>query len=194
MSSGCVLFTKFSIVFRCDTKNATCTFVSFGEGENKQTIRGKMDQNNEDVSCFVPRIAKFLEQSHEKWLEFIDDKREADYILNYFTIEQMVILQQELVRLGTKDEPSNLVYTLLSVIKDDCSREDLLDAMEEARIELEQDETESQEDNTEDTQIEVNSEVAKAKFILEMMDSGYSEYLAKQALEDDVDATNIDDG
>lgn len=194
MSSGCVLFTKFHVVFRCDTQNATCTFVSFGERGNKQTLRGKTDQDNEDVSCFVPRIAKYLEQCHEKWLEFIDKKREDDYILNFFTIEQTVILQKELVKLGTRDEPSDLVYPLLSVIKNECTREDLVDAMEEARIKLEQIEIESQKGDTEDNQIEESSEIAKARFIFEMMDSGYSEYLAQQALEHGVDTSHISDG
>ncbi|CAC5422256.1 RNF213 [Mytilus coruscus] len=193
LSSGCVLFSKFHVMFRCDAKSATCAFVSFGEAENKHTIRGKVDEENKDVSFFVPKIAKFLEQCHDRWLEFIDNKREVEYILNFFTIEQMVILQQELVKLGSRVEVSNLIYPLLSIIKRDCTREDLVEAMEDARIELEQIEVKTEEEE-EENQMEESSVVAKAKFIVEIVEAGYPEVLAKAALNDGCDPTMVDEG
>lgn len=193
LSSGCVLFSKFHVKFRCDAKSATCAFISFGEAENKHTIRGKVDEENKDVSFFVPKIAKFLEQCHDRWLEFIDNKRDVEYILNFFTIEQMVILQQDLVKLGSRVEVSNLIYPLLSIIKHDCTREDLVEAMEDARIELEliEDETEEEE---EDNKMEESSVVARAKFIVEVVEAGYPEALAKAALNDGCDPTMVDEG
>ena len=87
LSSGCVLFSKFQVVFRCDPTSKACAFVNFGAGDDKQTIRGKTDKLNKDVSFFIPKIAKFLEQCHDRWLKFIDNEREKHYILNFFTIE-----------------------------------------------------------------------------------------------------------
>ncbi|XP_076109129.1 E3 ubiquitin-protein ligase rnf213-alpha-like [Mytilus galloprovincialis] len=194
LSSGCVLFSKFKVKFRCDPESITCAFVSFGEGDIKRTLRGKIDTVNKDVSFFIPKIAKFLEHCHERWLEFIDRKREDHYILNYFSIEQMVILQQELVKMGLEGEPSNQIYPLLSNIKHDCTREDLVDAMEEARDELEHMDIDEDEEVQEELPMEEeNSEAAKGKFILQMVEAGYSEGLAREALKN-VTPDQIDEG
>ena len=195
LSSGCVLFSSFKVKFRCDPDDVVCTFVSFGEGENKRTMRGKIDTVNKDVSYFIPKIARFLEQCHEKWLDFIDNKREEHYILNNFTIEQMVILQQELVKLGLNSEPSDLVYPLLSVIKHDCMKEDLIIAMEEAKTELEQIDVDFEEEEEEVVPMEEesNTEVAKQKFIQQLMEAGNSEALAREALKH-ISPDQIDEG
>ncbi|XP_071137105.1 E3 ubiquitin-protein ligase rnf213-alpha-like [Mytilus edulis] len=194
LSSGCVLFSKFKVKFRCDPGSVACAFVSFGEGDVKRTIRGKTDAVNKDVSFFIPKIAKFLEQCHERWLEFIDLKREDYYILNYFSIEQMVILQQELVKIGFEGEPSNLIYPLLSNIKHECTRDDLIGAMKEAQDELEEmDIDEAEESEKEVPFEEEDNEAVKGRFIQQMMEAGYSESLAREALKT-VAPDQIDEG
>ncbi|VDH96739.1 Hypothetical predicted protein [Mytilus galloprovincialis] len=176
-------FMLFTVKFRCDPQSVTCAFVSFGERE-KSTIIGKIDAVNKDVCFFIPKIAKFLEQCHEKWLEFIDRKREDYYILNYFNIEQMVILQHELVKMGFECEPSDLIYPLLSIIKHDCTREDLVNAMKEAKDELKQMDKVEEEGvpEEEEVQEEDDSKAAERKFVLEMVNYGFSEDLARKAL------------
>ncbi|CAG2226871.1 RNF213 [Mytilus edulis] len=52
-------FTLFHVMFRCDAKSATCAFISFGEAENKHTIRGKVDEENKDVSFLSPKLQNF---------------------------------------------------------------------------------------------------------------------------------------
>ena len=193
LSSGCVLFSKFQVVFRCDPTSKACAFVNFGAGDDKQTIRGKTDKFNKDVSFFIPKIAKFLEECHDKWLKFIDNEREKHCILNFFTIEQMVILQEELVKLGFDTEPSNLVYPLLSIIKHDCTKEDLIEAMEEARKEIEEMSVDNQEEEEEIPKKDETTETIRAKFILEMVEAGYSEEMSMEAL-NHVDPDEINEG
>ncbi|CAG2224299.1 RNF213 [Mytilus edulis] len=119
LSSGCVLFSKFHVMFMCDARSATCANISFGEAENKHTIRVKVDDENQD--------------------------------------------------------------------------EDLVEAMIDARIELEQigDETDEEQ---EDYEMEESSSVARAMFILEVVEAGYPEALAKAALNDGCNPAMVDEG
>ena len=70
---------------------------------------------------FVPELANFMETCLIEWLAYIDDKRMKYIHLNYFTVDQLVILQRELVKMGTEENMSCRVYPLLSAIKSDCS-------------------------------------------------------------------------
>ena len=183
----------FKVKFRCDRNSTTCAFISFGIGNTKRTIRGKLDATNRDVSVFIPKIAKFLENCHVRWLDFINQKREENYILNFFTIEQMVILQEELVKMGFDDETSDLVYPLLSGIKQGCTRGDLVEAMNVASLELKGKDLENQELNAVVSEEVAETEVAKTRFIEEIMDAGNSKALAMEALKH-FSPDQIDDG
>lgn len=159
-------------------------------------MKGKVDSRNEDVIAIIPRVAKFLEQCHEKWLEYISEKRDKFYLLNYFTIDQMVILQRELVKLGSDREPSVLIYPLLSAVKPNCTEEELKEAMHSAKTVV--DEEESTKDCNSDrneTQPEEMSEDDKTvAFIKELTEAGYDIDLACQALEHVTSADDIDQG
>jgi len=61
-----------------------------------------------------------MESCLEEWLEHIKQKRKTYIHLNYFTVDQLVILQQELVKMGSEDEPSKHIYPLLSAVKANC--------------------------------------------------------------------------
>ena len=137
-----------------------------------------------------------MEKCHEKWLEYIDEKREEYHYLNYFTIDQMVTLQKELVKLSDESEPSKLIYPLLSAIKDGCTKADLVAAMRQAKNDVA---TKSQEKDEQATEEEVeelprDTGADVAKFIEEMVTAGYSEKVAKAALEfvkpDEIDEGN----
>ncbi|CAC5418279.1 RNF213 [Mytilus coruscus] len=133
VAEGCVLFSQWHVKFLCDRTRKACAFINFGFGEDKHTLKGRIDETNEDVSSIIPKLAKFLEQCHKKWLDYIDERREKYYLLNFFTVDQMVILQQELVKLGTEVEPSVLIYPMLSAVKQGCTKEDLVRAMSAAK-------------------------------------------------------------
>lgn len=69
----------------------------------------------------IPAIARFMECCYGDWLEHITEKRDSYLLLNYFTVNQLVILQRELVKFGREDRPSQLIFPLLSFIKPECT-------------------------------------------------------------------------
>ncbi|VDH97030.1 Hypothetical predicted protein [Mytilus galloprovincialis] len=185
VSKGCVLFSQWHVKIYCDKGRQACLIVSFGHGQNKTVLKGRIEEH-EDVSTVIPLLAKFLEDSHEKWLKYIADKRDKYYYLNYFSIDQMVFLQQELVKMGTKEIPSDLVYPLLSAIKQDCNQDDLERAMTNAKqgmsngSESSDDEDESQSFVTAEKSIEYDEH--QLNFIESMETAGFNTELAKEAL------------
>ncbi|VDI41573.1 Hypothetical predicted protein [Mytilus galloprovincialis] len=198
VEEGCVLFSQWHVKFLCDRGRLACAFIYFGYGEDRHTLKGRVDESSQDVSAIIPKIAKFLEQCHENWLRYIDEKREKYYCLNFFTIDQMVILQQELVKIGSNQEPSALIYPLLSAVKQGCTREDLVKAMSAAKEDVEQmdrrrQEEEETKESDEEVMVEVEEpdEIKTSKFLQEMITAGYNMELAKEALKnvgpDDVD-------
>jgi hypothetical protein len=112
--------------------------------------------------------------------------------LNYFTIDQLVILQRELVKVGSQAEISDLIYPLLSAVKRDCNHGDLVTAMARAQKDIEDRDREIEElaaDESEDMEEEeagagsggdaANQELT---FIQEMVNGGFSATLARAAL------------
>lgn len=198
IEEGCVLFSQWHVKFLCDKGRKACAFIYFGYGEDKHTLKGRIDGENEDVSAIIPKLATFLEQCHEKWLKYIDERREKYYNLNFFTIDQMVILQQELVKIGSNEDPSILIYPLLSAVKKDCTKEDLMMALSSAKTDVERIDIERMEEMKESDEepiedMEEPEEQKTSKFIQEMMLAGYEVDLAKEALKN-VGPENIDDG
>ena len=92
--------------------------------------------DEDDTGFIIHRLAKFLESCLEDWLKYINEKRNKYLHLNYFTIDQLVQLQRELVKVGTEVEPSVMVYPLLAAVKKDCTPADLREAMKHAQQEL----------------------------------------------------------
>ena len=167
-------------------------------------MKGRRDEEGEeDVSTIIPRLAKFMETCLEEWLKYIDQKRDDYHHLNFFTIDQMVILQKQLVLMGGETDPSDLIYPLLSIVKHDCTKIDLICALRKAKAdvsdkaaELEMEIAENGENEESDESDEEGTLKAKtiAKFIHEMMNSGYTEQLAKEALKKGIDPEEIDEG
>jgi hypothetical protein len=79
VAEGCVLFSQWHVKFLCDKARNACAFINFGFGEEKHTLKGRIDAKNEDVSAIIPKIAKFLEQCHIKWLDY----KKCFYIILY---------------------------------------------------------------------------------------------------------------
>ncbi|XP_061169263.1 E3 ubiquitin-protein ligase RNF213-like isoform X1 [Saccostrea echinata] len=200
VSSGCVLFSNWQARFLCDPERRVCAFVKFGSGEGCTQLKGRKTEE-EDVSTIIPRLAKFMENCLEKWLKYIDQKRDEYHHLNFFTIDQMVILQRELVLMGGEVEPNDFIYPLLSIVKHDCTKMDLIGALKKAKGDVSQKEAEQEVEMTEDEVEDAGDSddesqtKAIAKFISAIMDSGYSEKLAREALRKGmIDPEEIDEG
>ena len=186
VTDGCVFFLQWHVDFLCGKTEMACAVIHFGHGENEHPLKGRTDETNEDVSDIIPKLAKFLEQCHDKWLDFIDDNREKYYSLNFFTIDQMVILQQELVKIDSGQEPSALIYPLLSAIKQGCTKEDLVKAMSVAksdvgRLEMDrQKEMENKDSEEEEMIVEKEPDDLKNGTVLEKEAPRHFDFLAKK--------------
>jgi hypothetical protein len=110
----------------------------------------------------------------------------------------MVILQQELVKIGSGQEPSALIYPLLSAVKQGCTKEDLVRAMSVAKSDVERLDMDRQmeiekKDSEEEKMIveEVPDEIKTGIFLKEMDAAGFPLTLAEEALKhvspDDID-------
>lgn len=137
----------------------------------------------------------------EQWLTYIDSKRDVYYHLNFFTIDQLIILQKELALIGDANEPSNLIYPLLSIVKHDCSKEDLIIAFHKSILDVseKQNEQETEKEVEEIVNLETDKEENAnsnviIKFLSEIVSLGYSEKLVRQALKEGVDPEDIDEG
>ncbi|XP_052061725.1 E3 ubiquitin-protein ligase RNF213-like [Mytilus californianus] len=133
ISDGCILFSHWRIRIVCDPGSTVCAFILFGSDEESQAIRTRIDEKIDDVSLLIQELARFFEQCHNKWLDYIDQTRDKYFGLNYFTVDQMVILQKELVKVGFEARPSPLVYSLLSAVKRGCTKDDLTKAISSAK-------------------------------------------------------------
>lgn len=197
VSKGCVLFSQWHVKIFCDRTRHACLVVNFGHGQNKTILKGKIEQN-EDVSTIVPLLAKYMEDSHEEWLKHIDDKRDRFYFLNYFSIDQMVFLQQELVKMGTHEIPSVLIYPLLSAIKQDCNQDDLELAMTDAKEKMLNGSDSSDDDDEAQphgiTESVINYNENQLTFIESMESAGFQTELAKMALMHVTSAEDIGEG
>jgi len=155
----------------------------------------------EHISC----LCSFMEDCLKDWWQHVGDQRTKLYYLNYFTTEQLVILQAELAQVGSdqKNGLSAHVYPLLSKVKRNCCLKDLQKAMHQAFTE-DTDEhdhdsasaiaDEIEETNDDNANAIADVEMADVKeFIKKMEESNFSRKLALRALQD-VGSANIDDG
>ncbi|KAK3585578.1 hypothetical protein CHS0354_036765 [Potamilus streckersoni] len=195
-SAGCVLFKHWQSKFLCDISRPVCAFIEFGQGA--KPLKGKRNRKD-DVTTVIPKMAKFMENCLDKWIDHINQKRLDFLELNYFTTDQLVILQQELVKVGPDQTPDIRIYPLLSAVKENCTYEDLVDAMRKASKDVEVSQMEVDEElEMEGKEDEVASDKQKEEeevqnFIREMIDAGFSEKLAKAALKD-VKPDQVTDG
>ncbi|KAK7488216.1 hypothetical protein BaRGS_00020523, partial [Batillaria attramentaria] len=127
---GCVLFLNWAVNFLCDRERKVCCTSEFS---GQEMLKGK--RSKEDLEDYITEVAAFLERCHKEWMEYVDKKRQEYPELNMYTVEQLVFLQQQLVKV-TSGEVSRLVYPMLSLLKKDCIPKDLGEALEEAMDEV----------------------------------------------------------
>ncbi|KAH3728508.1 hypothetical protein DPMN_054465, partial [Dreissena polymorpha] len=185
--SGCVLFNSWKAQFMCNTTRPVCVIISFGEGKDVPKIKGGKSES-EGLQDMIPELAKFMEKCYDQWLEYIDQKRAQYYHLNFFTIDQLVILQRELVKVGSDSEPSHLIYPLLSAVRKHCTPAELIAAMTSAKEDVDNPIRETvqtvptidAESNTFDT--ETALDVKKELFVQELVSAGIDEHIAKKSI------------
>lgn len=146
------------------------------------TIKGRTDNYTEDISTMIPKLANIFESYHTKWLAYINEKRIAYPLLNFYTTDQIVIMQQQMVRLGNHEGPSPAIYPLLFAVKNDCTRSDLIRAMEEAKLDVIALESQETATRTKTANNPAHPETVNDEKIQEVMKSGFSFSLAKEAI------------
>ncbi|ESO94720.1 hypothetical protein LOTGIDRAFT_232244 [Lottia gigantea] len=184
-SDGCVFFNSWRAEFLCDDTTANCARLVFG---NNHLLTGH--RHPDTVETFVAQVANFLEECHEDWLSYLRKKRQEYLELNYYTVEQLVFLQQEIIKVGT-DEPNKLIYPLLSFLKEDCCEKDLQEAMKSAQEEV------LNKDKKEEKPVDpivCSDEEIQMKFIDAMENNGFTRELALQAYIAVNDKEDIDAG
>ncbi|XP_070190023.1 E3 ubiquitin-protein ligase rnf213-alpha-like [Littorina saxatilis] len=202
-SDGCVLFLDWSVEFLCDMKKPVCCvseFSSQGKLKGHRSHEGGHSKGRgEDLEEFIAGVAGFLEHCHKEWLQYVDKKRKDYPQLNVYTVEQLVFLQQQLVRVGS-DDVSQHVYPMLSLLKADCSPQDLEQALQEAmdfidasqqqpQQQQRQPQSQQQSELPEETQAVDDKETIET-FMMEMFDAGFSKPLALRALKE-VDVEDV---
>ncbi|WAR07278.1 R213A-like protein [Mya arenaria] len=198
-SSGCVLFNGWNANFVCSPGHdrPVCATLEFGKGKDIPKLKGRRS-DTEGLEDMVPKIAEFMEKCYGEWLEFIKEKRKIYIYLNFFTIAQLVILQRELVRMGTDEEPTLRIYHLLSAVKENCTQEDVVLAMEKAKRQLfvlddEPEETIDEIDNQEEMSAFGDEKIAR--FVRELVEAGCDETVARKSVhivnQEDIDECDV---
>lgn len=184
IEAGCILFTNWHVKFLCDPNRPVCTFINFGYGPDCQQLKGRRDKND-DVTTIMPELATFMEKCLQKWLKDINIKREKYPHLNFYTMDQLVVLQKELAIVVNESEPSVQVYQLLSLTKEHCSKEDVMKAITLANTCV----------ATLEKKPSNDSRVSyRDKFIQEMEKAGFSMKTACAALNEGIEETDFTSG
>ncbi|KAK7107714.1 hypothetical protein V1264_015588 [Littorina saxatilis] len=194
-SDGCVLFLEWSVEFLCDIERPVCCISEFSDSGKLKGHRSKEGHNagkREDLEDFIAGVAGFLEHCHKEWLQYVDQKRKDYPQLNVYTVEQLVFLQQQLVRVGSEDV-SKHVYPMLSLLKADCSPQDLEQALEEAMDHVDTLQQQQHHSPHHSPQRElppqpepqaVGDKEKEEDFVKELAEAGYSRSLARKAMKE----------
>jgi len=162
-------------------------------------LHGRREEVENGVLEHISCLCSFMEDCLNDWRQHIGDERTRLYYLNYFTTEQLVILQGELSKVGgdCKDGLSRNVYPLLSRVKKNCCLKHLQKAMHLAFkqvADISMDAAGTVEIVDEDIDTSHDVEMASyVEFIQKMEESNFSRKLALRAL-DVVGSQNVDEG
>ncbi|XP_070188878.1 E3 ubiquitin-protein ligase rnf213-alpha-like [Littorina saxatilis] len=196
-SDGCVLFLDWSVEFLCDIERPVCCISEFSNQGKLKGHRSKERDSGgiaDDLEVFIAGMAGFLEDCHKEWLQYVDQKRKDYPQLNIYTVEQLVFLQQQLVRVGS-DDVSKHVYPMLSLLKADCSPQDLEQALQEAMDHVD---TLQQQEHCSAAQPSpklppVGGSDKMEMFVKELVETGFSRTLAMKAA-NEVGTEDVDNG
>ena len=185
-ASGCILFKHWRFEFHCNP-NAGCSVMirthehSVVKGTNIQYDGEDSKATQSNVNDYIRRIADFMERCYEEWVRYINEKRKCFYPLNFYTVDQMVLLQEEIARYRNRKEVSRFLCPLLSLIRSNCLLAPDLDGalikVQEALITSEQTSDLKNEDD------KTSHEEAIRKFLIATEESGISRKHALRAIQ-----------
>ncbi len=96
IKTGNVLFKNWSAVIYCDSTHTNTMKVNFGlKGSTSQSIIG-LRKNEKTTINSLNKTIKFLDTCYKEWLKHVDEHRNSFNELNYFRIDQIVILRMKL--------------------------------------------------------------------------------------------------
>lgn len=159
--------------------------------------------SEKSVASQIQDVCRYMESCLEEWLKHVEEQRGQFYHLNFFTTQQLMILQQELSKINNdsdEDAVEQKIYSLLSLVKKDCSYYDLCYSFSTAVQQLLEQDTRTdalQEDSSEEAPAHHHSEEEdsiRSAFIQAMVDSGFSETLALRALYAGIDPSSPENG
>ncbi|XP_074703437.1 E3 ubiquitin-protein ligase RNF213 isoform X1 [Strix aluco] len=117
-SAGNMLFRSWLAHVYCSPKRESCVLIDFSLGL-LPVLEGQGDR-----AAVLPGLCKTMESFLESWKSFMYEKRFQHFYLNYYTAEQLVYLCTEL----GQGMPSQDALMMLSFLKPNCSKEDVLRA------------------------------------------------------------------
>ncbi len=96
IKTGNVLFKNWSAIIYCNNSHPNTIKVNFGlTGSTSQSIIG-LRRNEKTTINSLNRTIKFLDTCYKEWLKHVDSHRDSFNELNYFRIDQIVILRMKL--------------------------------------------------------------------------------------------------
>lgn len=185
-ASGCILFKHWRFEFHCNP-NAGCSVMiktheqSVVKGTNIRYDSEESEAPRSNVNEYIRRIADFMEKCYEEWVRYINEKRKSFYPLNFYTVDQMVLLQEEMARYRNRKEASRFLCPLLSLIRTKCSLvpnlDDALNNVQETLL------TSEQTSNLENEGDKTSHEEAIKRFLILTEESGISRKHALRAIQ-----------
>ncbi|XP_052765375.1 E3 ubiquitin-protein ligase rnf213-alpha-like isoform X1 [Mya arenaria] len=188
-SAGCVLFNDLKATFRCNANKNTCLTMRFGQKSDLPMLRGR--QSSEDnLDKMIPAVAEYMESCLAHWYSYIKETRKKYFHLNFFTIDQLVILQKELVQISSSETPLMAIYDLLSNVKSNCCLADLVKAMDLAKKDIQTMEKVKQRnmgktgETTEEDEIDLQR---REEFVEKLLAAELSEDIARRYVDEQID-------
>lgn len=196
-TAGCTLFHHWRAVFFCCPSKKNKVYMHFSSDGPP------LKASEKNVAGQIQDICRYMESCLEEWVKHVEEQREQFCHLNFFTTQQLMILQQELSKIkndSDEDVVGQKVYALLSLVKNDCSFYDLYYCFSTAVRQLVEQETRTdvlQEHSSEEAPVQHRNEEEdsiRSAFIEAMVDSGFSETLALRALDAGIDPSSPENG
>ncbi len=101
IKSGNILFKNWTATVYCDGNSTNTIKINFGVTDENKNIFGNRDEEFSTLAT-INKVIKYLSDCYKEWLEHIDNKRQNFPLLNYFTLDQLVILREELTKINSQ--------------------------------------------------------------------------------------------
>lgn len=141
-ASGCILFKLWTFEFHCNPNAGSSVMIrtheeSVVKGANFPQHMAESEDSQSNVNDYIRGIADFMENCYEEWIKYIKEKRRVFYPLNFYTVDQMVLLQEEIARYRNGSPVTRFLCPLLSLVKPSCSlNPDLDNAVDKVQEQL----------------------------------------------------------